>query len=200
MFERRTLEDVQIPDPIRAAVTRRLHQLDRSERAIVMRASVIGSEFDLTVLVASGKSSESRVLAALDHALALQLIVTSETDGRHHFAFRHAVTRDIIYAELVTDRTRKLHRRVGAAIERTASDSDAHLPNIAYHYWLSGDANRSLRFNERAGDNAAAIHAFDDARLSYTRARSLIEVHTLDYDRITRKLNALPSDRSDITR
>ena len=45
---------MSIPDALRATVLRRLGRLERTERGILMRASVIGRHFDLRTAVGEG--------------------------------------------------------------------------------------------------------------------------------------------------
>jgi len=161
--------------------------MKRSERAILMWASVIGFRFDLSTLVAAAGCDETRVRTALERARLLELVETNRPDGAN-FWFRHALVRDIIYTEFVNTRVRVLHRRIARALQRTAPPGAALLGELAYHYWAGGDARRALRYNELAGDSAAALHAPADARVLYTRALSLIEPNTPQYARLERKL------------
>ena len=161
--------------------------MDRSERAVVMWASVIGLRFDLTTLVEAAAWDESRVRGALERACALALVEPSAAEG-NQFCFRHALVRDIIYSEFVSTRVRVLHRRIARALQRTAPEGAAPLADLAYHYWAGGDARRALRYNELAGDGAAALHARADARMFYTRALGLVEPDSPSYARLEKKL------------
>lgn len=165
----------------------RLRRLTRAERAIVMRAAVIGRHVDVAVVAATAAYSLERVRAALEHAARLQLVVAA---GGERYSFRHALTRDIVYAEALDARLRPLHRRVARALEERVRRGDAMLEELAYHAWASGDVTRTLRYNELAGDRAAAMHAAEDALRYYRRARSLLDVETSSYARLTRKLDA----------
>ena len=167
-----------IPDALRTTVLGRIWRLARFERAVVMRASVIGRRFDLHVLMATASCPETAVRAALEQARGLQLIAPDEPGGER-YSFRHALTRDIIYAEFLAVRVRPLHRRIARALERAVRPGNMPLQDLAYHSWAAGDAKRALRYNELAGDNAAAVHAHENARTHYSRARSLIEVDSL---------------------
>ncbi len=154
-----------------------------------MRASVIGREFDLEVLAATSKRTEEHVRPALREACKLQLMVVM---GDRRYAFRHALTRDIIYSEFLETRTRPLHRRIARVLEQLRNAaSDVSFEELAYHSWAGGDVRRALRYNEIAGDNAAAVHASTDALRYYARARSLIEVDSVAYRRLTEKLDTL---------
>ncbi len=181
---------VEIPDAVRSSVVLRLRQLDRVERGTIMRAAAIGPRFDVALLLATATCGDARVRMALARACDLQLIVLDES-GSERYAFRHAMTREIVYGELVADRVRKLHRRIGGALERTSLLHSDALPELAHHYGLAGDADRARRFNELAGDHAASVHANVDARTYYQRAQRLLQVDSNAFARIARKLNAL---------
>jgi len=181
---------VVIPDAVRTTVLGRIRQLPRIERAVVMRASVIGRRFDLCVLLATAPCAEDTVRGALDLAVHLQLVVADQS-RRERYLFRHALTRDIIYAEFLAVRVRPLHRRIARVLERAAPHRRVPLEDLAYHSWAAGDARRALRYNELAGDNAAALCAHEDARTHYARARSLIEIDSADYARLTEKLRGV---------
>lgn len=164
--------------------------MDRVARAVLMRAAVIGRRFSVAVLTAIASCSESTVRAALEEACELQL-TEAENPTREFYIFRHALTREIVYAELLTARIRPCHGSIARALERAGADGQAPLEDLAYHSWAAGDVVRALRYNELAGDKAAAVHAPDDARTYYVRARGLLEVDSLAYERLTSKLRAL---------
>jgi predicted ATPase len=164
--------------------------MDRAQRSVVMCASVIGHRFDVALLVAAVACTEEEVRLALDRACTLGLIVTDQP-GQQQYSFRHALTRDVIYAELITARTRQLHRRIARALERITASDAVPIEDLAYHSWAAGDVRRGLRYNELAGDRAAGVHAKDDARTYYGRARGLSQVDSHAYARLTEKLTAL---------
>jgi predicted ATPase len=161
--------------------------MNRSERAVVMWASVIGLRFELSTLVEAAPWDETRVRDALERARHLALVEPGPPESTHFF-FRHALVRDVIYAEFVGTRVRALHRRIARALARTAPRDAEPLAELAYHYWAGGDARRALRYNERAGDGAAAVHARIDARVFYMRAMGLVEPDSPSYARLEKKM------------
>jgi predicted ATPase len=181
---------VNISEAVRGTVLERIKRLDRTERVVIMHASVIGRRFDLRVLLAASGLAEESVRRALERACRLQLIV-AERDTVDRFAFRHALTRDIVYGDFVTIRTRPLHRRIVQALEATIHPGGPPLEDLAYHAWAGGDGQRAVRYNERAGDHAAAVHALDDARTYYIRARMYVGAGSPAYERLTEKVRAL---------
>lgn len=153
-----------------------------------MRASVVGRDFDLHLVAATAAHSEAHVRAALERACTLQLVIES---GADRYSFRHALTRDIIYAEFLEARTRPLHRRITKVLEKSRRSQEVPLEQLAYHSWAGGCARRALLYNELAGDKAASLHAADDARRYYTRARSLTGIDSAAYSRLTEKLRTI---------
>ncbi len=181
---------MEIPDAVRASVVRRLRQLDHVDRQTIVRAAAIGARFEVTILVATAACTDARVRTALERACRLQLLVVEDGSGER-YAFRHAVTRDIVYAELAADRARSLHGRIARTLESASLARSSTLADVAHHAWLAGDARRARRFNELAGDRAASLHATTDARAYYLRAQSVLERDSRAFARIERKLNAL---------
>ena len=175
-----------IPDTLRASVLGRLKLLDRSDRSVVMFASVIGRRFEVGVLVATASRTRAEIDGALQRACSLQLIELDDS-GHERFCFRHALTRDLIYGELLASRTRPLHRRIGRALERSETSRDGGIEQLAYHWWAAGDVRRGIRYNELAGDRAAALHAAAAARTHYDRALSLSRAASRDHARLTCK-------------
>ncbi len=159
----------QLPLTIRGAVRERLAQLDDGERRVVTLAAVLGRRFDSDFLADVAAVPGDELPRILRRLRTLQLIddVSAAGDRASAYAFRHALTRDAIYGELLTVETRPLHRRILAALERRPAAGNT---DLGYHAWAAGDAGASVRYNELAGDEACAIHAYADAVTSYERS------------------------------
>lgn len=206
--ERRAVGNLPIPGPggsiydrriehtdhrtasLREAVHDRLRPLRPHHREVLLRAAAIGREFDTDVLVESSGSTPARVRGALRAARAQQLIEpVGELPGR--FRFRHALTRDAVYGELIAAQLRPLHREIASALERLASRRGSDLDELAYHWWAAGDADRGAFYNEAAGDRAANLHAAEDAIRSYRRALDVLPPRSPVRDRVECKIVAL---------
>jgi predicted ATPase len=186
-------DPVPTSDALTVVLLERIRGLNRTDRAVLMRASIIGRRFRVAVLHATVDLPEERVRATLDKACALELIEPERADCEW-YTFRHALIRDAMYEQFVKSRVRHAHRRVALAVERWAGQ-DA-LDDLAYHSWAAGDATRCVRYNELAGDRAVAVFAYDDARTLYGRARAFAALRSLDYLRLSGKIDALrQSDR-----
>ena len=91
------------PPRFAGTVRARLARLDARHRAVVGAAAVLGRRFDWRLLDRAASVDGSEVTEALHRCTALQL-VTADGAG---FAFRHALTREVVLGELaVPDRFR----------------------------------------------------------------------------------------------
>jgi len=103
-------------DTVRA----RLARLDDRQRMVAGAAAVLGRRFDWRLLDRAAGVQGAEVAGALHRCAALQLIVT-EGSG---FAFRHALTRDVILAELAGPDRCRLSLAAAEALAVTAGRND----------------------------------------------------------------------------
>ena len=155
-----------VPLSIRAGVLTRFEQLAPAQRQTLLYASVIGRSFDAALLAQVTRSSAGDVSAALGLAHDFQLVrEVRESPGR--FVFRHAITREILYHELLAFQTRTIHREVA---ERLVDAGAVDPFDLAYHWNGAGDAERGSEAYERAGDAALSRNAYRDAEAAYRGA------------------------------
>ena len=108
-----------IPRSLGAAVHDRLASLDESAREILAFAAVIGRRFGAQFLAEFAAKPLAEVLLTLRRARNLQLIV-EDPDGDAFF-FRHQLTREVVYAEILFAEARTLHRRI---VEELAAQAE----------------------------------------------------------------------------
>ncbi len=158
-----------LPLTIRASVLERISRLDAGDRQIAQCAAILGRSFESSVLAEACERMPAQVLSALSRLRDLQ-IIDEEAPAGDSFAFRHALTRDVIYQTMLAEEARPLHERVLRILERRDGTSPH---DIGYHAWVARDAIRCEQYNERAGDQADAVHAYTDAVRCYERALEL---------------------------
>ncbi len=181
-------------DVLREAMHERLRAFTAAHRELLIHAAAFGRGFDLDVLASVLGRTASKLRPAVRLACAHDLL--EPVDGsRDAFRFRHALTRDAIYEELVAAQLRPLHRRIGTALEQGAGKQAATIEQLAFHWWSAGDRARGSRYNEAAGDRAYAIHARVEALAYYHRALDVIGKRSASRLRIERKIGAIaPAD------
>jgi predicted ATPase/DNA-binding CsgD family transcriptional regulator len=157
-----------VPSSVRATVRERYASLNESSREILLHAAVFGRHFSANLVSDLLGIDISLVFTALRRARDLQLIVEDEGDDNgDRFAFRHALTREAIYGEMLRAEARIVHGRVAVLL---ASRPNAVPAEIAEHTWRARNGADAAMWNERAGDAAAVLYAYADAARFYERA------------------------------
>jgi DNA-binding CsgD family transcriptional regulator/Tfp pilus assembly protein PilF len=167
-WERKELREWHIPRSVQDAVELRTARLSERARQVLQLAAVAGRHFDFALLQAFTKQDEVQLLRLLKELIAAQLVV-EESDER--FAFRHALTRQAVYAQLLGRERKALHRRIAETLERLhASSVEAHLADLAFHFSEAGAWEQALVYGQRAGEQAQALYAPHAAIEHFTRA------------------------------
>jgi DNA-binding CsgD family transcriptional regulator len=157
-----------LPATIRAMFEERVRLLESEDREILIEAAVVGRRFDPAFLAALMKRPLERILLALRHARALQLVVEDDepVDG---VVFRHALVRETLYASILNAEARGMHGRILRELE-ALPDRERRAAALAYHSWSAGEIEPALTYNELAGDEALTQLAANEAAVFYERA------------------------------
>jgi DNA-binding winged helix-turn-helix (wHTH) protein len=171
--------DLALSEGIKEVIGRRLSRLSETCNRALSVASIIGREFDATLLEAVVDLPDSALLDALEEATRAQLISESqEVSGR--FEFIHALIRETLHSELSSPRRARLHRRVAEAIENLAQNMpSAPLAELAYHFSQAasaGTADKAIDYATQAGDRAAYGLAHEEAARAFEMA-----LHSLEF-------------------
>ena len=172
-----------LPRGVRATLLERLRPFDEAERRIVVQAAVIGRTFGLDLLAATLELDAEALLPALRRARDFQLV---EELRPKVFRFRHGLTRDAIYGEFLGAELQPRHRAIALALERAPAE-ETSLAALAYHWWATKEPAKAAEYNALAGDEAAGIHAHEDAIVFYERALEF-ETDALTRGTIVRKI------------
>ncbi len=154
-----------LPEGLAELIDHRVSRLGEDALGVLRVAATAGRRFDVAVVEAAaeldraGRGRAPRpatdVLGQLERARDAGVII----DDGEGMEFRHAVIRSALLAHLSTARRRRLHRDIGAVIERVrASSLDGHLQELAYHHDRAGSPD-APRWYERAA--RAAAGSFD---------------------------------------
>ncbi|HET9341948.1 MAG TPA: AAA family ATPase [Candidatus Eremiobacteraceae bacterium] len=157
-----------LPLSIRASIAQRLVVLTPDERAIISCAAVLGQRFDPALLAIVVDREPGAIVPTLRKAQDLDLI-TDDGQRRLSVRFRHALTRQTIYDSVPAFEARSLHLKILVTLEAD-HDSDTYVEERAYHAWAAGDAAKTVRYNERAGEAAFSLRALPEALTCFQRA------------------------------
>ena len=165
-WDRKTLAEIRIPQTVRDTILRRLERLSHDDVAVLSAASVMGRAFDLRSLAEVAMVDDSVALAALEASVTAQLIETADpVSGRYRF--RHALTREAVYEDLVVPRRQQLHSRIADVL---ASRADSAPVDLAHHLLMAGRHDEAVKMCIAAADDAVRTRAYRDAAELLERA------------------------------
>ena len=171
-------ETVQAPQGVRSIIRTKLATLDEDDQRALQHASVEGEEFQSTVLAhlldVDAVELEER-LARLDTVHRLISTVAEEElpDGMltTRYRFSHALYRDALYDDVVSQRRVRLHRQIGQRLLDHYRDQDSRIAApLAMHFERGRDFVRAIDYLIQAGDNATHAYANAEAE-ALTAAR-----------------------------
>lgn len=167
-WERKDVEDLHVPRSVQDAVQRRATLVSAEARALATLAAVVGQRFDFALLQRLSGHDDPALLRLIKEMIAAQLMVEVSAD---RFQFRHALTRQAIYSQLLARERKATHRTIAQTLERLhAGALEAHLAELAYHFYEAEDWERALDYTQRVGERSLALFAPRAAREHFTHA------------------------------
>ena len=157
-WDRRSLDAFQLPETVRETVLLRLGRLDGEHIDVLRAGAVLGRSFDYRLLVEVAESDEQTVLAALEQAVAQQLL-DEERDAGDRYTWRHALTQEAIAGDTVLPKRLRAHSRTADAL----LESGGSPLEVARHLIAAGRAEEALDACLRAADEAERASGFDEA-------------------------------------
>ena len=151
---------VPIPDTVRDAVLIGVSDLSPEGRAAAEVGAVAGEEFDLAVV------ADTSSAAGLAELLRREL-VTEAASGRG--AFRHALTREALYADVPWIERRRLHVRLAEAVENSGGASI----EVAGHWLAAREEARARAWLVEAAEASRRVHAHRDVARALRQALEL---------------------------
>jgi DNA-binding CsgD family transcriptional regulator/tetratricopeptide (TPR) repeat protein len=143
-------DEFPLPASIRDAVLIGAAELSDAGRATADAAAAAGEAFDLDIV--AGASSG----AGLAELLERGVIVEAEPGVG---AFRHALTREALYADLPWLRRRAIHRRLAGALEAAGAKGG----EVATQWLGAREPWKARAAFLRAAEESRAVHAYRDA-------------------------------------
>jgi DNA-binding CsgD family transcriptional regulator len=167
-WDRTPLDILRIPRSVHAAVQRRVARLSPPALRLLQLAAVAGQHVDIRILRELAPLDQQTLIGVIKEWLAAQLVIEESRAG---FAFRHALTRQAIVADLLALERRSLHHTVAEIIERVfAAEQDRYVDDLAYHFFEAEAWAKAFPYALRAGEQARMLHAPQAAIAQLTRA------------------------------
>ena len=168
----------RVPRSVRDMFRRRLSGVHEETHALLSMASVIGREFNASLLARVAELEGTTTLDLLDAAVKVGLIHETGDFGRYRFA--HVLIRETVYEDLSPANRMRVHRLVAEAVEENdGMDGETRLIELAHHWFKAaqaGDSAKALTYTEKAAESAVARGAHEEAARLYQRALKVAEI------------------------
>lgn len=161
----------ELPASLRDVLLSRVDAVSPAAQRLLRTASVAGRVVPDRLLAQVAGMGEGELFAALREAVENHLLLVDHT-GRS-YAFRHALTRDAVYDDMLPGERGGLHAAYGEALERDralAGDAAAVPALLAHHWYAALDLPRALSATIEAAANATASYAPAEALRHLERA------------------------------
>jgi DNA-binding CsgD family transcriptional regulator/tetratricopeptide (TPR) repeat protein len=161
----------ELPSSLRDVLLTRVDALSPATQRLLRTASVAGRTVPDRLLAEVAGMGEAELVDALREAVDNHLLLVDHTG--HSYAFRHALTRDAVYDDVLPGERGRLHAAYGEALARDrtlAGDAAAAPAALAHHWYAALDLPRALPATIEAAAHAMASYAPAEALRHLERA------------------------------
>jgi len=148
------LDALKVPPTVQDIIASRIDRLPAAEKELLQTLAVIGMEFTLALAGEVTKKPDDELNRLLNDLQLAELIYEQPAADDMGYIFKHALTHDVAYKSLLTERRRLLHERAGQAMEALYHERlDDHYDDLAHHFRRSDNAAKAvvyLRLRRRA--------------------------------------------------
>jgi class 3 adenylate cyclase len=163
-WQRRELAELRLPTTVRESVLGRLEHLGSDELDVVNAAAILGQTFAFPALARVSGREEEAVGRALRTLVQEQLM--EEEPASSAFRFRHALTREAVYDDLLAPTRQVLHGRAADALRGLEGSPTV---DVARHLIAAGRWTDAVPACLIAAEEAEQRQAYADAIELYER-------------------------------
>jgi len=174
----RALNQLRIPPTVQAILAARIDRLPADEKDLLQTLAVIGREFPLALVGRLLSTSDDELNRMLSDLQLAEFIYEQPATGDIEYIFKHALTQEVAYNSVLSERRKQLHERAAQAIEALfGSQLENHLSELAHHYSRSSNAPKAVEYLQRASEQAIERSANAEAIAQLKTALALLGEH-----------------------
>jgi class 3 adenylate cyclase/tetratricopeptide (TPR) repeat protein len=172
----KTFSSDEVPSTVQAVLASRIDRLPAQEKRLLQEAAVIGQDVPFGLLSAISELSDEDLRASVAYLQSADFLYESKLFPDLEYTFRHALTHDVAYGEVLLQRRREIHARIVEAMEALYGDRLAeHIDRIAQHAFLGELWEKALTYLRQAGAKAAERPANREAVALFEQALAALD-------------------------
>ncbi len=166
----RPVGSLQLPATAQAVLAARIDRLAPEDKRLLQTAAVVGKDVPHALLAAVADLHDDALRAGLARLRASEFLYEARLFPDAEYTFKHALTHEVAYGELLHEQRRALHTRIAEAIEALHPDRLADQVELVAHHALRGEAwAKAVAYLRQAGRKGldrsthAAARCFEQA-------------------------------------
>jgi tetratricopeptide (TPR) repeat protein len=176
------LENVSIPASVQAVLASRIDRLPTHAKRLLQAAAVIGKDVPLSILEAIMGKMNEELRSSIQWLHQSEFLYEKSFFPELEYTFKHSLTHEVAYAELLQAQRKILHAAVVVAIERIYPHHLAqHVEDLARHALRGEVWDKAAQYLRQAGMQAARRSAHHEALAFFNDALSAL--HKLPADK-----------------
>jgi class 3 adenylate cyclase/tetratricopeptide (TPR) repeat protein len=186
----RPLGELRIPPTVQAILAARIDRLPPDGKELLQKLAVIGTDLPLELVkVVTGNGAE-QLEPMLADLQAGEFIYEQPSLAGAEYTFKHALTQEVAYNSVLSERRRAIHDQTARALEGLyAQQLDDHYGALAYHYLRGNDVAQALRYAHLAAEQAVS-------RAAYAEATSMLQAGLRLLDKLPEGVERLRAELS----
>ena len=158
------IRDLTIPSTIQDVIMARIDSLPEEAKSVLQIGSVIEREFTFDLIKQVARLPEQELLSNLSISRDSELLYERGIYPQTTYIFKHALTREVVYESMLSERKRKLHEQVANAIVELFKDRvEEYYAVLAEHFIASDNYEKGAEYSDLAGKKAQKAALFLDA-------------------------------------
>jgi len=137
---------------------------------------VIGKDVPVALLQAVWQDGDGELDANLAQLRSAEYLYEAQLLPDVHYTFTHALTQEVAYESLLSDRRRQLHAQILAAMQKVYGDRlREHTERLAYHAYSGEVWDEAVQYSREAGMRASERSANREALNWFEQARKAVD-------------------------
>ena len=171
----RASHTLQIPATAQAILAARIDRLAPEEKRLLQTASVVGKDVPFALLRAIAAASDDDLRRGLAHLQRAEFLYETSLFPDLEYTFKHALTHEVAYGGLLTDRRRAIHARIVEAIETLYPERLTEQAERLAHHALRGEVwEKAVSYFRQAAARATARSAYHEAVAAFDQALAVV--------------------------
>ena len=142
-----------VPTTIQEIILARVDFLPPEAKEVLQAGSVIEREFDFKLLEQVLRFPEPKLLSYLSLLKESELLYERGIPPDSSYIFKHALTREVVYDSILTDRRKRLHK----------DKLEEYFGSLSEHFKKSGNYQKGAEYSKRAAKKSSKTFSNNDA-------------------------------------